>query len=549
MSKVKKEYLDVFSSSGQLLYGTSSGSSVTNATLSIGNAGQVLTVVGSSINWSTPYQDPLTTTGDLLIYNSGTTRLPVGSNGYVLSVVSGVPAWTTPPSTYTNPLTTNGDLLIYDNGTTRLPIGTSNQVLAVVSGIPTWTSSVSSSDSAANTGSVGTGIFANKTSGTFNFYKLNPGSSLTTISLISSDHINIDIVPGNINTSTLNNDAGWISSLSSFTTDGLSQGTTHLYWSQTLFDTAFGAKNIGSLANVYTPTLNSSVDGYVLVYSNANSRFQMANFPPNSSNQIVDSAGTTSVKTAEVAGQITFDSNGKRVVNLLSTAGATNGEAFNFTNTTGQVMLTSSDSSGTNNVDMVFIAQANGAITFGASGTATMSSDAGSNMIIQPGTATSGNGATNTISGGSSSASGSSGGNLILQPGSGVSSNGQVVVQSPYTPTDSYSITTKTYVDTSRSTFTINLNTNTPYTALSTDQIIVQKLSSNNTSVVNLPQGSSVTSGKYYIIKDGKGNAASYNITIQPYSGDTIDGASSISIALNYESVMLVWNTSEWSIV
>jgi len=42
------------------------------------------------------YVDPLTTDGDLLYYNSGTTRLGVGSAGQVLTVSDGLPVWQDP---------------------------------------------------------------------------------------------------------------------------------------------------------------------------------------------------------------------------------------------------------------------------------------------------------------------------------------------------------------------------------------------------------------------------------------------------------------------
>jgi hypothetical protein len=56
--------------------------------------------VNGSVDWSyvsnkpTLYTDPLTTNGDLLYRTGGaTTRLAIGSTGYVLTVVGGVPTW------------------------------------------------------------------------------------------------------------------------------------------------------------------------------------------------------------------------------------------------------------------------------------------------------------------------------------------------------------------------------------------------------------------------------------------------------------------------
>jgi hypothetical protein len=62
-------------------------------------AGQVLTAVnGTSGSWQTPstgFANPMTTAGDMIIENStpAPARLPVGTNGEVLTVVAGAPAW------------------------------------------------------------------------------------------------------------------------------------------------------------------------------------------------------------------------------------------------------------------------------------------------------------------------------------------------------------------------------------------------------------------------------------------------------------------------
>jgi hypothetical protein len=80
-----------------------------------------------------------TTKGDIDYYNSATQkiRLPIGSTNQFLTVIGGVPVWTTLP----NPYTTKGDMIYSSSGSTqaRLPIGLNGQVLITNStGIPDW---------------------------------------------------------------------------------------------------------------------------------------------------------------------------------------------------------------------------------------------------------------------------------------------------------------------------------------------------------------------------------------------------------------------------
>jgi len=100
-SAASKLPLSTVTTNGDLIYGTGSS---TVGRLGIGSSGQYLTVVGGIPAWSTipSYLSgtTLTTAGDLLTYTSGATRLPVGSNGQVLTVVSGAPAWATPNTAY-----------------------------------------------------------------------------------------------------------------------------------------------------------------------------------------------------------------------------------------------------------------------------------------------------------------------------------------------------------------------------------------------------------------------------------------------------------------
>ena len=85
---------------------------------------------GQAVDTRLKALQPGTTLGDLA-YSSATantnTRLPIGTNGQVLAVSSGVPTWTTTADV--TPLTTKGDLFTFTTVDARLGVGTNGQVL------------------------------------------------------------------------------------------------------------------------------------------------------------------------------------------------------------------------------------------------------------------------------------------------------------------------------------------------------------------------------------------------------------------------------------
>jgi hypothetical protein len=66
--------------------------------------------------------------------------------------------------------------------------------------------------------------------------------------------------------------------------------------------------------------------------------------------------------------------------------------------------------------------------------------------------------------------------------------------------------------------------------------------------VVNLPAGATHNTG-VVTIKDKTGTATVNNITVNANGAETIDGAGSFLVPINYESITLVFSGTEWSIV
>lgn len=83
-----------------------------------------------------------------------------------------------------------------------------------------------------------------------------------------------------------------------------------------------------------------------------------------------------------------------------------------------------------------------------------------------------------------------------------------------------------------------------PYTTLTTDYVILVDTSAARTIT---PMASPVT-GQMYVIKDNVGSAAANNITVTP-SGKNIDGAASTTINVNFGSITIVYNGTQWNII
>lgn len=88
--------------------------------------------------------------------------------------------------------------------------------------------------------------------------------------------------------------------------------------------------------------------------------------------------------------------------------------------------------------------------------------------------------------------------------------------------------------------------TSSPVTvSASSDCIVVVALSSPGPVTVNLPAG---TTGQWFAIIDGTGDAATNNITVTPASG-LINGASTYVIGKNRAGIVIAYNGTSWNLV
>lgn len=84
-------------------------------------------------------------------------------------------------------------------------------------------------------------------------------------------------------------------------------------------------------------------------------------------------------------------------------------------------------------------------------------------------------------------------------------------------------------------------------TVSGTDEVIVIAQTVGAAITVNLP--ASPLSGRTYSIKDGKGDAFTNTITVEPNGAQTIDGATNFVLNVNYGSVDVMWDGTQWLIV
>lgn len=78
--------------------------------------------------------------------------------------------------------------------------------------------------------------------------------------------------------------------------------------------------------------------------------------------------------------------------------------------------------------------------------------------------------------------------------------------------------------------------------------VVVNKTSGAATAV-NLPTGISGLPGRTVTVVDGKGDAATNNITVTRAGSQTINGATTYVVSENYGSVTVRWNGTEWNVI
>jgi len=90
--------------------------------------------------------------------------------------------------------------------------------------------------------------------------------------------------------------------------------------------------------------------------------------------------------------------------------------------------------------------------------------------------------------------------------------------------------------------------TATSYSVLATDATVLVNQAASATVAITLIAGASHNT-KRLQVKDKKGTASTFPITITRSGGDTIDGATTLVLDQDYAAVELVFNGTEWSIL
>lgn len=84
------------------------------------------------------------------------------------------------------------------------------------------------------------------------------------------------------------------------------------------------------------------------------------------------------------------------------------------------------------------------------------------------------------------------------------------------------------------------------YVVLSTDTVVIVNKTVGGATQVTLE--AAPATGRVIIVKDGKGDANSNNITISG-NGKNIDGAATLVINANYGTSRIIYNGTQWNVI
>jgi hypothetical protein len=252
----------------------------------------------------------------------------------------------------------------------------------------------------------------------------------------------------------------------------------------------------------------------------------------------------TSVDTALVADTITMTAEGSRIVDVSNNSSSTNSEKITITNGSGSTSIITSDTSGTNPVDLILDLQGTGSLKIQTDAESQITNTDGSNINILPGVNASSTGGTIYITGGTTTASGQAGGNIVLTPGTPGSGGAaaQVLLAEDYIPSDQDSIVNRLGVST---LLPVTITTESSHTVLYNEQVILVNRTTSASTTIVLPNTGNVA-GKQIKVKDAKGDAATNNITVNVNGGGNIDGSTSYVINTNYGKSTFIWNGIQW---
>lgn len=247
----------------------------------------------------------------------------------------------------------------------------------------------------------------------------------------------------------------------------------------------------------------------------------------------------TNVDTSQVADTITFNVDGKRIIDVTGDVLAVSGEKLTIKNGNTNVQFVVSDTSTTNPVDLIFDLQGTGAVKIQSDADSAIRTSDGSDITLQPGDKTSGAGGDVVIKGGITTAAGQAGGDIQLVPGAGGSgaAAGQILASAGYLPTTENSVVTRlSLTDLIVKIITADSTYNVP---LNEQAILVNR--TGGTAVVlpvtNVPVGHQIK------VKDISGSGTT---TISVSGGGQIDANGTNPTVTAYGKATFIWSGTAW---